>query len=175
MKRYIISILIGLFLIGFGCGYLWIEIMNFSFINEIPSHSFNEKHKTYEFALSEHDEYYFVSNNVNLKLQVDEELDNQILVNVAYYLEFGDVDYRVRNIYGENTIRYIEYSQKDVDGFSVIKSLQDSLFQDLKDKSIHNYSLLVRPNVVITVPKDKQAQVLLIQNKDWMDDFFEED
>lgn len=173
MKRYIIPMVLGVILLGFGCCYLWFEIMNLNFINQEPDHSYRMKQATYEFTMVDGGYYRFLGENVSIELKTSDELTNTIQVTGEYYPEFGELEYVERSYYESKPVKNITFYTESINGWNTLKQMYRLVLDDLKDRTIHNYNLLFRPKIVVTVPESKGDQVSVIEDRDPVEKFFQ--
>lgn len=175
MKRYIIPLFVGLIFIGFGSCYLWFEITDFTFINKVPEQALKEKQDTYEFPMVEGGNYRVVGNDSIVEITTSDEIVDKMIVNVYYYPEFTSVDYHQNSYYENKPVKNIIFYREEGNEWNTIKNMKKFILNDIKEKTLHNYNLLVQPSIVVTVPTDWKDNVTIISDEDRMVDYFDED
>lgn len=173
MKRHIIFLLIGIVMLVFGCSYLWFEVMSLNFINEEPKHELVSRKEVYEFPITSDGNYHFLGDNVSFVLKTSDELENTIKVEATFYQEFGVVNYIEKSYYGTTPVKSVIFYQEELQNLKNFKSIYMMLLDDLRDKTIHNYNLLFRPVVVVTLPEELQDRVMITEDDDEFLEFFQ--
>lgn len=173
MRRYTVLMVLGIILIGLGCGTLWFEVMGLSFINERPHHSFLDQKVTYSFSIVDQGNYRFLGDNIEFELKTSNELTDTIEIEANYYQEFGSLQYKERSYYESKPVKNIIFYRENLDKWSTFQQLHRLILKDLQARTIHNYNLFFRPKVVVTVPETKKDQVSIVKAVDPVASFFE--
>ena len=174
MKRYIITLVFGFILLIIGVCYLMNEFSSLSFVNSLSDHGYKEKQIVYKFDIKE-ESYRFFGNNSYITKEVSQELHDQIVVKIVYYPDFSNLSYYENSRYGNNPVKNVVFEVSKKENNFFVENIGKLLIRDLKNNKIHNYGLLIKPNIVVTVPLEKENRVTVIEYNDWMDDFFEDD
>lgn len=174
MKRYWIPLLIGVILFGIGCGALWFEVTDFSYIDQVPNHTYQEKTENFVFPIVENGNYRIINSDGTIQLQTDDDLKDEIKVAVTYYPDFGKIGHYENSYYENKPVKNIVFYMREIDQWNMLKKIKDMVFTDIKDKTFHNYGLLNDVTIVVTVPTDKKEQISIIPSEDEVDEEIEE-
>lgn len=144
-KRLFWIFVSGLVICGIGVGVATFEVAETEFVNEVPQ---SEKlvTKNFEFAMNDklyldpdHGYYYHYYRDTNYK--VDEALTDKVLVTVDYYEDYLSINADINN----NEIYVTSWEAP-----YVFKHTYNLLLDNLRNKTLYNYSELSQINITVT-------------------------
>ena len=127
-KRLFVVFIVGLVMLGIGCGITMIEVSSIKIKDEIPNYY---QINTYTQEIDFRNDLYF-NNSYNVEYVSDNALTNKVKIEIKYYDTFSKP---IVNVFA-NTINI--YSQDDEFNMDFIKNV----IKDLKNKTIYNYGPL---------------------------------
>lgn len=141
MKRYVISFLIGIILLGFGCCYLIFEVMAFNQA-ELPEKFRETSSANYEYILKEN-EIYNIVNYVDGKINVviDNALENQMSIKATFSAFYNDIsiykNLSEKNLNGNNIYR-LYFSVQSKDDLVSMKQMYEIVKEMVKNKEYYD-------------------------------------
>ncbi len=175
MRRYIISLLVGLVLIVVGISFIWTELLSFEFTDEEIISVYQEQQRTYQFDLSDQQLYRFIEEGVRIKVEERKDVEDVILVTASYYPDFGNVSYYESYSVVPNATESFVFYHTGRSLFSGLAKFKTIFFKDLKNREFHDYRTLLEPEVTVIVPEGQKDKVQVIYDRDRMDEWFDED
>jgi len=171
MKKYSITFIIGLLIFGFGCGYIWFELMNYNYVNESPRNDmYEKKEEEYRFEIDPSKKYLVYSNQSLIELKEDSSVEEEeAVIKVTYYPDFGSIQFATSfSNFEEQEVKSIRFFLLNHNSFHHAKNFYHMIMDDLKQKEIHNYSLYMTPKVEVLTRKENMKYIKI----DGVDDEF---
>ena len=160
MRTAILLLILGGMFIGAGIVLAIFEFSFFSYANYLPEHNYTEKREQLYYPIDKQDLYIKIANN-NYLIVEDNTLTNQARVTFTYYPTF----IKLSKVETE-TIRYRQlkvkynFSHSEEDFYYELFNL---ISDDIKNRTIHNYSAFFRPYIEVSVNRSELNKVKIIR------------
>jgi len=143
MKKYIITIIIGLIVVGCGGGLFAVEVMDYDYIDSLPT---NVTATTLNYTYDLNDDDVYIDNSAyNVIYTTDDKIaEGTIKISVSYYDKVNEISTSDSIQDGHRVISY--FASEKITNFKYFYNL---FMDNLKDKKVYNYEYL--DNVTITV------------------------
>lgn len=162
MTKHFITLVLGILLLGFGCGYFWFEVTDLKFIKELPKNEYKKEEKNYTFPLLEQDgKYYIYADDFDVELKESNERADQIKIQVLYYTDFNSISHSVQTIGDDDQNKFLYFETFHHIEFNDIKNISMMVKKDLKTRSLHNYNAFFHPKLVVTIPEGQKENVII--------------
>ena len=141
MKRYAISFLTGIILLGFGCCYLVFEVMSFNRV-ALPQELKETKSNQYEYTLKENEIYNIINyRDHKTKLIIDNTLENQVRVKATYHNFYDGINvykYLSQETVQGQLVYRIGFGLESKDALTSMKQMYQIVKQMVKNKEYYN-------------------------------------
>lgn len=162
MKKYLLTGIIGILLIGIGCGLLPFEIMSFDYKDDVNP-NLEKKTITKEYNIYTNQIYKIHSEPEITKIITDNTLQDKIEITITYpesyfeiyTTEIPDVD--IYQIFYEFNLNF---------DTKLLKETFSLFIEDIASKQFYNYNETFAPTVVIRV-SNKNLENVKIYNNDY--------
>ncbi len=175
MKGYVVELVIGILLFGIGCGYIGFEVLDFKFIDSLPENTFKytEKETTYDVDTTKM--YNIYNKYGKVHINIDDTMENEIVIKTSYADKYLDLDVYDNCTVTTNNNCNIKFDYDVEMNNSDVKDFLEILKSDVKNRKIHDYVELFRPNVEVYVSNANVSYINGIDGKYSDVDFYEED
>lgn len=147
----LISWIVSFILLGIGFSYASIEIATTTFINDVPE---SYQSKTISETIPMNENYILIGSD---HYEIDESLTDEIRISYEYYNNFYNIETDIE--YGRQNQVYLNWDYTR-NGWN--KELIMDFINDLKDKTIHNYTMITK----ITIYSNSENIKKLKDNKE---------
>lgn len=150
MKKHVITLVIGILLLGLGCGYCTFELLDFNYVNDAnPKITVKEDAK--EYLIQENKRYQIEVNHGVIKIVIDNTLEDVMKIVTSYPTAYAELNYR----------EYTEHRNKEVLVYNFYKDVSNKdvrnairiLLDDVSSKQFYNYAKTFTPLVEIHISK----------------------
>lgn len=166
MKKHIVSFVIGLLMLGIGCGYFTFEVLEFDYQNEIdPTVDIVRQSQTYEVGAT--DEYDIKIQNGVLKVVFDNSLDDTMSITTSYPKDYIDLHYKeeIEN-HHENELTYHFY---DTTKAKDVRRVVERILENISEKRFYNYEKTFSPVVEVRIKEENLKYIDFDKDKSWYD------
>ena len=149
MNKYFVNVMIALMAIIIGISLFTYDILKYDFINDIPNHHFDLNEMT--ITQSFNNKNLIIDNDHARVYVIKDDLIEvgKTQIEVKYYDELITVSFNKIESYNSVILDLkIDYIEKDFHNF---KTLYHLAIDNLKNRTIYNYSLLFRPEIYVYV------------------------
>ncbi|MDD2489905.1 MAG: hypothetical protein PHY26_01435 [Bacilli bacterium] len=162
MSKYFISLLVGLIFIVIGVNFFIYDLFKYDYIDSIPVEKFEFNELTIEQTFSNKllliDGDYIKSHII----EDDSIIPGNTEIMVRYYDELIDLD--INKVEGSSNVTIdvdINYNKNNIEG---LRTLFNLCIDNLKERTIYNYSLLFRPEVYIYIHSNDRLNVKIMND-----------
>ena len=149
MNKYFVNVMAALMAIIIGISLFTYDILKYDFINDIPNLKFDLNEMTISQSFNNKN---LIIDNDHARVHIikDDLIEvGKTQIEVKYYDELITVSFNKIESYNSVILDLkIDYIEKD---FSNFKTLYRLAIDNLKNRTIYNYSLLFRPEIYVYV------------------------
>ncbi len=159
--KLITVITFSLILVVFSSWLFYVESNTLELANEKIELDLTPEVITNEYLVETDKLYYFLSNSAYFKVDESFTDDTKIIVETSVYNEFGQLslinnESTYRNYVYENYL----YEFETVDDMTIYNYLFNGIMEDLSERTISNYDLVIYPTITIRVSEANKDLVI---------------
>lgn len=155
MKKYFISFLIGLILVGIGCGTIGFEILKYQYQDEVHR-DVKQKMDYCVYELDGAKQYTLQIQEGTTEIVYTDDLEDRFRIEITYPEEYLTLDYLAQNVGNQY---YITLSYQEHWNEGKIQTAFDLFLQDLRNKTIYNYKKTFEPKVTVYVSMENAKYI----------------
>jgi hypothetical protein len=163
MKKYFISLIVGLCFIVCGALISFYEALDFRVVDKFVNDNFSEKTITYDLKNTND----LVIINTPFISNTSIEYDNTIpsgnyRITIKYYNEILDID-KYSEV--EDKTEYVNIDMDSREDFDNLKKLINVTIDGLRDKKVYNYSKALSPTIKVYINASDKDKIESYYNK----------
>jgi hypothetical protein len=159
MKKYFISLIVGLCFIFFGAIISFYEALDFKVVDKFADNSFSEKTITYDLKNINNSVIISTPYISNASLEYDNSITTgNYKIIITYYNEMFNID---KYSQAEDNTEYVDIDMDSKDDFETFKKLINVTINGLKDKKVYNYSKSLSPTIKVYINESDKDKILL--------------
>jgi len=166
MKKHIVSFVIGILLLGIGCGYFTFEMLEFDYLDEAdPNISIESQKKVYEVGPNQ--QYEIEVKDGKLKVVFDDNSMDTMEITTYYPKDYINLHYEEeKEYYIEKELTYHFY---DITKAKDARKAVEKILENISKKRFYNYEKTFVPIVEVRIKEENLKYVKLDKSQEWND------
>ena len=150
MTKHVITLVLGILLLGIGCGYCTFEVLEYDYVNT-TNPNIHVEEETKEYPIGANNRYEIDIRNGLFHLEIDNTLTDTMYITTSYPSDYVILNqHQYTEHHGLDILIYKFH--KTITGKDV-KSIFDLLIHDAEHKRFYNYPKTFNPMIEVRIAR----------------------